>query len=385
MDVRESLNRNRNPLVQRVLLPYLTFFFIIGNDFLQESNKTRPLYIKIYLWAAKTIYFIQRITSIIMILLTFTNSTMTIGSVSLLSSVTAAVLNSLVGHMVLFIKSVQVNNILDELHDISTQIMGHNSKLHKKVVIFQRCSLIIIFLFVMMLVHSFYQKPLRRELDNWIFKNRSASQNENNSTAYYINLTYSVFQLSAIVSLLFFVGFFSVLTFYVQVSFECLRQKYLNDIREFNNGSSSSSSTRRPTTTLDKITVWITDNPEDENERRLQSSEHPVWALLRCHQALSQLIILIDKTFREALMIWSFCEITSVVFIIRALNIGLPPTEEKPRYFNLLAAILTTAIMFFTKALHTGTINDQVGCLVRLGFTVVLLHFGEGSAQVTSG
>lgn len=347
--------KNRNPQVQRVLKPYLIFFFIKGIDLIHESMKEVPLYFKIYLYLARTINFIQRIAGVIVFLVALAKNTRDIGTVSLLTGVMVAIVNSLVGLAVFYFKGPLVMKMLNQLDDIITDIIDHDALFHKKVVLFQRCYLVFLFGVFIIIGHAALQNNSSPEFDFW-FSNNGSSCHHDARPPYFMFL-YAFTEVGEIISHLIIIGFLATMTFYVHDLFKCLRQKCSNGIRELNERLSSSSP--RLIRTVNAITVWDTKRSiGPPNQRGIHGSKHPVWDLLRRHQALSELVVLMDDTFREAAFIWSFSEMTTLIFMIRAMNIGGDNSEH---FLTLSGGVAIFTAMFVIKSIQSGSINDQVG------------------------
>lgn len=372
MDAGQASHQQRNPNVERVLKPYLIAFFIVGIDFRCDSAKQLPLYVRIFLLASAVINFVQRAAVITMIILALANSTMDLGKVSLLTSFLVSVLNSLVGQLVVSCKLAEVKRILKELNDITNDVMDNDSIFHKKALRIQRISIIFVVMGYIAGTIISFNKGVLPDLDNWMFMNASTSYFGYSSRPLYINVIYGFIQQWCLLSHLVCVGFFVVLNCYVTANFQCLRQKCLSGIRELS--QKSTSCLKR---TVDKAIVWSTKNPEEERRRRrLGGSQHPVWAFLGHHQALCQLVVLMNKTFREAIMIWTFSELTIVIFITRGLNIGGILIEN---YLEIITCIVAFVLIFLSKSYVTGAINDQVGALFGIVLTLSIDARGRDS------
>lgn len=361
MDTRQAFQQKRNPNVQKALMPYFIMFFFSGIDFIHDSFKQIPVYLKLFLLAATVLGSLQRFTAVITVILALAKSTMDLGRASLLTCLLVSGLNSLVGHIVFYWKWPQVKKILMDLNDITTTIMNDDSTIHKKALWIQRFT---IFFFmggsITATIISMNQ-GMMPELDSWIFTNSSTSYFGNGSRPLYVNFIYATIQQSCLFSHFVFVGFFTVINFYIMTNFECLRQTCLKSIRELQ--ESTQKSTSRLKRTVHKTIVWRTESPEHKTGRRLRGFQHPVWTLLRCHQALSQLIALMNTTFREVIAIWTFSELTILIFIIRAMNIGVALTDN---YFEITGCITVFGAVFLSKSFLTGAINDQVSSLFLL-------------------
>lgn len=356
MDAKQEAQQKRNPNVQRVFMPFFVFFFIAGFDFIHDSFNQLPMYLKIYLLVANVIGFILRIGSAMMIFLAFAKSTMDIGAASMLTSILVTVLNSLVAHTVFALKWPQVRKMLNQLDKLSSDIMDNDSVFHKKALGLQRRTMLSIIWIAVAMVANGYQNGAPVEIDSWIFKNASVSCYGYSSRPQYLDIVYPIIQLSFLMAHSLFVGFFTVFAFYVQGNFECLREKSMNEIRELK--KSSSSSILGLIKTANNTIVWDTEKPAHKNRRRFGGPQHPIWALLRRHQALSQLVTLMDDTFREVMIIWSFSELTILIFMIRAMNLSVTLNDH---FFEIILLIIMFTAMFLTKSLRAGGINDQVG------------------------
>lgn len=360
MDVGQVVRRKRNPNVQRVLMPYFILLFLIeGLDFIHDSFKQLPLYLKIYLLVTNTISLVHKIGIIIMVILNFTSITMDLGLVSSLISLLIVVLNSLAVHAVFYLKWPQVRKTLDQLNDISTDIIDDNSVFHKKALVSQRCNLFSIFALSIFMLTMSFRKTSDLHIDDWIFNNASIYFNGCLNRPRALDYLYWPIPIYCVLSHFLFVGLFIILTMYVQANFECLRQKCLSDIRELNAGSPSSTfSSKR---TMDKTSTWEAGRTEKNDQRRHREMQHPVWALLRRHQGLCQLVTLMDEIFREATIIWTFSELTAIIFMIRALDIGVAANDN---FYDMLASITIFVVVFVSKLMHAGAVNEQVGEIV---------------------
>lgn len=353
MTTEHPIRRKRNPNVQRALRPFFIFFFLGGLDLIHDSINELPLFGRIYLKVTHAVIFIERLVSIVLGVITLTESTMDLGLASVVTSDLVAILNAFASHAMYTFKWTQVKRMINELHDVSTDIIDDNSIFHKKVLWIQRGCLVVIFGTAILTAIS---KPQRHGIDSGIVNNASSSYFGYISRSSYMASIYWFVENSCLVSHLVCVCFFSVLLSYIQVNFECLKQKSLNDIRELKDRSSSLSP--RVIRTADKVTVWDTNSTGLKHRRRVQGSQHPVWVLLRRHQELTHLVTLMDKTFREVIIIWSFSELTLITFMIRALKGGVTQNDH---YIELLWLILIFSVSFVSKCLRAGIINDQVG------------------------
>lgn len=360
MDIGQTVQQKRNPNVERVLMPYFIAFFITGNDFIHDSIKPLPMYVKLYLLVSHVFAFIEKMATVIVINLAFVKSSMDLGLVSLLTTILIAVLNSLVGQLVLFMKWSEVRKMLKELNDITTDIMDDDSVFHKKALRIQRLSMLFILGSCIIGALVTYEKGLVPEIDSWIFNNASSFNFGYNSRPAFMTFVYISIQLWCLSSHLIFVCFFVVLSFYIQANFESLREKCLSGIRQLK--ESPELSIPRAKRTADKVIVWDTVSPAKDRQP-LRGSQHPVWSLLRRHQALSQLVTRMNATFRETIAIWSFSELTIIIFVIRALNIGVSVIGNSS---VMIVCAVVFIIVFVSKSLCAGGINKQVGSLFRL-------------------